>query len=127
MASKPREHLFSVTKKDLDVQTFRSGGPGGQKQNKVETGVRIVHKDSGAVGESREERSQAQNKKIAFRRLVESSKFKIWLNRRAYAIMKSKTIDQIVDEQMQPEYIKMEVVGEDGKWIESQQNYTQKS
>jgi protein subunit release factor B len=65
--------LFSVTKKDLDVQTFRSGGKGGQNQNKVESGVRIIHRASGAVGESREYRDQPQNKKAAFQRMIKTS------------------------------------------------------
>jgi protein subunit release factor B len=72
-----KELLFSVTKKDLIVQTFKAGGKGGQHQNKTDSGVRIIHKKSGAVEESRNERSQYQNKKIAFKRLTESSKFKI--------------------------------------------------
>ena len=46
-----REKLFSI--KDFEVQTFRSGGPGGQNQNKRNTGVRIIHKSSGAKEESR--------------------------------------------------------------------------
>ena len=53
--------LFSVTRDDCNWQTFRSGGPGGQHQNKVESGVRCVHRASGAVGESRSERSQYVN------------------------------------------------------------------
>lgn len=36
--------LFSVTIKDCEVQTFRSGGKGGQNVNKVESGVRIIHR-----------------------------------------------------------------------------------
>ena len=71
--------LFSVTKKDFTMQTFRSGGPGGQNQNKVNSGVRLVHKDSGAVGEARDTRYQLQNKKSAFSRLVKSPKFQAWL------------------------------------------------
>ena len=61
-----KELLFSLTKKDFVVETFRAGGKGGQKQNKTDSGVRIKHPASGAVAESREERSQHQNKKIAF-------------------------------------------------------------
>ena len=34
--------LFSVGKKDLDIQTFCTGGPGGQNQNRKKNGVRIV-------------------------------------------------------------------------------------
>ena len=77
-----KQLLFSITKKDFIVQTFRSGGKGGQHQNKTDSGVRIIHPDSGARGESREERKQGQNKKIAFRRLVDSPKFKIYLQSR---------------------------------------------
>jgi peptide chain release factor 1 len=66
-----RELLFSITKDDFDVQTFRCGGCGGQNRDKVESGVRIIHRESGAVGECRETRDQHKNKKIAFKRLVE--------------------------------------------------------
>ena len=55
--------LFSLTKKDFVIETFRSGGPGGQNQNKRNTGVRIRHPESGAVAESRVHRTQEQNKK----------------------------------------------------------------
>ena len=51
-----RELLFSVTKKDLRIDTFRAGGKGGQNQNKRNTGVRVTHPDSGAVGEARDQR-----------------------------------------------------------------------
>lgn len=72
------ELLFSVTKKDLVRQTFRSGGKGGQNQNKVESGVRFIHPPSGAVGEARDSRNQWQNEKAAFSRLVDRPAFKSW-------------------------------------------------
>jgi protein subunit release factor B len=112
-----RELLFSITRKDLDVQTFNTGGPGGQNQNKREMGVRIVHKASGAVGESREERSQYQNKKIALKRLVEHPKFKVWHNRKVMEIIDGKTLEQKVDEMMNPKFIKVEVK-KDNMWTE---------
>lgn len=62
--------IFTATRKDFRVDTFRSGGPGGQNQNKVESGVRITHLPTGMVGESREERSQYGNKQRAFERLA---------------------------------------------------------
>ena len=71
-----RELWFSVTLKDCEVQTFRAGGNGGQNQNKRDTGVRIIHRDSGARGEARDQRSQYANKKAAFRRMVNSPEFK---------------------------------------------------
>lgn len=78
-----RELVLSVTLADCEVQTFRSGGKGGQHQNKTESGVRIIHHPSGARGESREERSQLQNKKRAFRRMSESREFWAWVRRQA--------------------------------------------
>ena len=74
-----KELMFSVTKKDFEIQTFRCGGNGGQKVNKTSSGVRIIHRDSGAVSESRSDRSQYRNKQIAFKKLTESKVFKDWL------------------------------------------------
>ena len=107
-----KELLFSLTKKDFRIDTFRSGGKGGQHQNTTDSGVRITHIESGAVGESREERSQSQNKKKALERLVKSNKFKVWHKIKASQIMGTmKTKEQIekeVDEWMKEEYLKIE-------------------
>jgi protein subunit release factor B len=51
------------------VDTFRSGGAGGQHQNKTESGVRLTHLPSGLVVTARESRSQHQNRKVALNRL----------------------------------------------------------
>lgn len=74
-----RKIVLSVTLNDCDVQHFRSGGPGGQNQNKRDTGTRIIHRESGARGESREERSQLQNKRTAFTRMVQTPAFQAWM------------------------------------------------
>lgn len=112
-----KELLFTITKKDLDVQTFRSGGKGGQHQNKIERGVRIIHRASGAVGESRTDRSQYKNKKFALERLIKSVKFKVWLNRMVHELTSGKTIEQQVDEAMALENLKVEVRNKNGKWM----------
>jgi len=102
--------LFSVTKKDFRIDTFRAGGKGGQKQNKTSSGVRITHLESGAVGESREERSQLQNKKRALRRLAESDKFKLWLKLKAAEVTGiTASIEAKVDEAMRPENLIIEM------------------
>jgi len=112
-----KEPIISLTKKDFVVQTFRAGGKGGQKQNKTDSGVRIIHPASGAKGESREERSQHQNKKIAFERLTSSPKFRAWLHNEHQAKLNGITLEQKVKEMMRPENILVEGKDEDGNWI----------
>jgi protein subunit release factor B len=112
-----KELAFSVTLDDCRVDTFRSGGKGGQNQNKRDTGVRVVHEPSGAVGESREERSQLQNKKRAFEKMATSSAFKWWAALRLKEIETGLTLEQRVQEWMSPENLKVEGKSE-GKWIE---------
>lgn len=75
-----RTKVLTVTIHDCEVQTFRSGGKGGQNQNKRDTGVRVIHHPSGARGESREERSQYQNKRTAFIRMVDTPAFRYWVD-----------------------------------------------
>ena len=112
----PRELLFSVTIADCRVDTFRAGGKGGQHQNKTETGVRVVHTPSGAVGESRETRSQLTNKRAAFRRMAESPAFRLWVKMEAARLAGAKSIDEQVEEAMHPNNLLIEVRGLSGQW-----------
>jgi peptide chain release factor 2 len=72
------EGTINIELKDDDLQrdTFRSGGPGGQHQNKTESGVRFTHLPSGIAAESRNERSQHKNAAVALA-LLKSKLYKI--------------------------------------------------
>lgn len=114
-----REPLVSVTKDDFELQTFRAGGKGGQGQNKRSTGVRLIHKTSGARGEARDERSFDQNRKNAFIRLTESTTFKNWLKiETSRALGHQVEIEEQVRRAMLPKNIRTEVKDENGRWVE---------
>jgi hypothetical protein len=109
-----RKPILTVTIHDCEVQTFRSGGKGGQNQNKRDTGVRVIHHPSGARGESREERSQLQNKRTAFRRMVETPHFKYWVSVQTGRV---EATEKYLERMMQPENIKVEYRDDHGKWV----------
>lgn len=107
------------------MDVFRAGGKGGQSQNKTNSGVRFRHEASGAVGESREHKSQLQNKQAAFRRLAESDEMKLWIRKQVAeaslsAAEKERMERQIaaaVERMVHSTSLSFEVC-EDGRWVE---------
>ena len=81
----PDDIEIVVKDTDYEIQTFCTGGPGGQHQNKTQSGVRLIHK-SGVRAESRTDKSQHKNKDNALK----------LLKARLYAIEEQKRIGDAV-------------------------------
>jgi protein subunit release factor A len=103
---------FSVTKDDCVWEYFRVGGAGGQHRDKTSAGVRVRHRESGAVGEATDSRSQLQNRKTALSRMASSPIFKGWV---ALQLSTGPTPEERVESDMKPENLKIEVM-RDGRW-----------
>lgn len=116
-----KELLFSLSKENGDfiVEPYKGSGRGGQHRNKTMSGIRIKHPASGAIGQCCEERSQHQNKKTAFQRLISSEKFQSWYKYEcARRLGTVADAEEYADREINnSEHIKIEVM-KNGKWVE---------
>jgi len=78
---------IDIKAEDVERQTFRSGGPGGQHQNKTESGVRLIHHPSGVVAESRSERSQHKDADMCWK-MLRAKLYKIEAQKQMAAVEK---------------------------------------
>lgn len=117
-----RELLFSLDSKDFKWEFFKSSGPGGQNKNKRDTACRCIHPPSGAIGIGTEEREQGKNRRSAFKKCVESEKFKAWHSiecaRQMLSADSKKQIELEVNTEMDKfNNFKVEVKDNFGLWV----------
>lgn len=104
-----KEKIFTILPKEFKIETSRSGGKGGQNVQKRDTKVVIRHLASGAISQCQDERTQEQNKKIAFRRLVDSPKFKLWVKMEAAAKQLGyQDLERKLEDSLKPQNLKIE-------------------
>lgn len=117
------EKINIASRKDFEVSYFCGSGAGGQARNKVASGVQIKHPESGAIGRASDTRSQHDNKKLAFERLLKTPQMKFWIQRKIYEIRTGETIEQEAEKDLDPKNLKFEIKNAEGKWEEVTVNY----
>ena len=117
------ERVTILSLKDLEVSYFCGSGAGGQARNKVASGVQMRHEESGAIGRASDSRSQYDNKKAAFKRLLEDPKMKFWLAKKVQEVRMGETMEAQVEREMAPENLKFEVKNSNGQWEEVDGKY----
>jgi len=120
---KEREKVTILSLKDLDVSYFCGSGAGGQARNKVASGVQMRHEESGAIGRASDSRSQYENKKSAFKRLIDHPRMRFWLARKVHEVRLGENLDEIIRKETEPKYVRYEIKDESGKWKEVMVDY----
>jgi peptide chain release factor 1 len=120
-----KELLFSITKKDFEIDYFSGTGKGGQYRNKHQNCVRLFHRDSGVRTTGQSNRERIANTREAFNNLVKHPKFIVWHTRKVKEILDGKNIEQKVDESMVDKNLKVECRNENGNWMVFFENHSE--
>jgi len=105
-----------LTRKDFVIEAKRGHGNGGQNRNVTNSACRMTHPESGATAQAQDERHYHQNERLAFERLVETPKFKLWHKMEvARRLGHLRSVEKAVDEEMKK--VQVEVKDENGRWV----------
>jgi protein subunit release factor B len=118
-----REKIRILSEKDLDISYFRGPGKGGSAKNKTSSGVNIIHRESRASGRSSDSRSQHDNKRAAFERMLKDPKFKFWLARTLYEIKQGEKLEETIENELNDNSKTKYEIKIDGKWTETNKDY----
>lgn len=115
---KEKQLLFSVTKKDFEINWFSGTGAGGQHRNKHQNCCRLTHKSSGIMKTGQSNRNREQNLQEAFVAITKDKAFNAWLKTKsAEQLGILADLEDTLDRELR-ENIKVEIVDENGKWVE---------
>lgn len=118
-----REKVTILSQKDLNISYFCGSGAGGQARNKVASGVQMKHEESGAIGRASDSRSQRDNKKSAFQRLLKDPKMKFWLARKVHEVRIGEGLEEVVAREVASSNLKYEIKNALGQWEEVDESY----
>lgn len=96
-----KKKVTILSRKDLDISYFVGPGDGGQKKQKTSSGVLIIHRETGAMGRCCDSRSQEQNKRKAFLRLIDSPKMKHWISGKIYEMRMGESMEEKVNREVE--------------------------
>lgn len=99
------------------MDTFTVGGHGGSGKDTSNSGVRVTHLASKAVGRAVDTRSMEKNRRSAFERMAHTKKFQDWIKLEASRRMgDAQVIEERVDQMMAPHNLRVEEKDDRGRW-----------